>query len=300
MTSTMKNATRRFAGPFGDATNTIDAVTAMEPSKDGPESVSRRLRSKRLRSKSEPKPYATLRESEILLDADDIEVASVIVDASVPPMAAIYDNVEKESTDNVAPQTSTCACDEVPIHAEITESRHAAPGDHQLSIYDISTADVKYEPWSHPGAYTGYNNATPVVPFEPWSPHPYYSVSLHPTPYRCQLTNVPSTIPVQQSMPPPTPLSQIAIPEANILIPLPSNHLLYPYSAPTLLPRLLPGPPQQKYYFHGDEEDFYGVRYYDSEDERAEYAMSRVGPVRVFTYEGEVGYPGAAYIYYGV
>ncbi|KAK7056128.1 hypothetical protein R3P38DRAFT_2761249 [Favolaschia claudopus] len=297
----MKNATRRFAGPFGDATNTVDAVTVMEPSKDRPESVSRRLRSKRLRSKSEPQRYATLRESEISLDAVDTEVASAIVDVSVPPMAAIYDRLENRTTNDVAvPQPSIC--EEVKIHAELP-----APEDLQPSIYDVNVVDGKYEPWSHPGGYTGYNDATPIAPFESWNPYPYHS----------------------QSMPPPTPLSQIAIPEANILIPLPANYLLYPYPSvtfPNLLPRLivriLPGPPQPKYYFHGpdgevfevrsrddvltpqasrtDEEDFYEVRYYDSEDEHVEWAMSRVGPIRVFTYQGEAGYPGASYIYYGV
>ncbi|KAK7017197.1 hypothetical protein R3P38DRAFT_1319000 [Favolaschia claudopus] len=245
MTSTMKNATRRFAGPLGDATNTVGALTVTEPSKDRPESVSRRLRLKRLRSKCEPKPYATLRESEIPLGADDAGVASAIVDASVPPMAAIYDKVENEFTVTVVPQPSTC--EEVKIHTEPTESGWTPPEDCQLS----NVADVKYEPWSHLGGYTGYNDPTLVVPFEPWSSNPYYSVRLHPTPYHHQITTVPSTVRAQQTMPPPRPLSQITIPEANILIPLPSNHLLYPYSAPTLLPRLLPGPPQQKYYFHG-------------------------------------------------
>ncbi|KAK7056120.1 hypothetical protein R3P38DRAFT_2850469 [Favolaschia claudopus] len=243
----MKNATRRFRWPFW-------RLTVMEPSKDRPESVSRRLRSKRLRSKSEPQRYATLRERarafvdvkfwQISLDAVDTEVASAIVDVSEPRMTF------------AVPQPSIC--EEVKIHAELP-----APEDLQPSIYDVNVVDGKYEPWSHPGGYT---------------------VTIH--------------------APAPQPLSQIAIPEANILIPLPANYLLYPYPSvtfPNLLPRLivriLPGPPQPKYLLprprRRDEEDFYEVRYYDSEDEHVEWAMSRVGPIRA-------GYPGASYIYYGV
>ncbi|KAK7056085.1 hypothetical protein R3P38DRAFT_3254009 [Favolaschia claudopus] len=315
------NATRRFSGPFSDATNTVDglALDLIQQLKEQP--VSRReqrVRSKRLRvANSEPKSNATDRKREVV----DTEVAqaAATVNASVPPVPAC-DETKNESAVRVVSEPSTRE-DAKTAPAASDDSTALDDGDGQLAIYNIDMADVKYEPWSHPAGYTGYYDPAVELPFESGADSPtYYSNELESE----QLA------PLQQQHIPPPPLSYISIPSANIFIPIHPNCALYSCPCcvapdarllPRLIVRILPGAPKPKYYLGPDgqsvfeacsradvlppemprseAEEFYGVSYYGDES-CAGYAMSSAGPIEVLTFRGGVGYPGASYIYYGV
>ncbi|KAK6987494.1 hypothetical protein R3P38DRAFT_3291872 [Favolaschia claudopus] len=334
VTSTPANATRRFSGPFSDATNTVVVGLALIQQLKG-QPVSRReqrVRSKRLRvANSEPKSDATDRKREVSyrirgvvhacvdalrLEVVDTEVAqaAATVTASVPPVSATCDETKSESEARVVSQPSTC---EDAKTAPAASDDTALGDDGQLAIYNIEMADVKYEPWSHPAGYTGYYDPAVELPFESGADSPtYYSNELE-------------LAPVQQHIPPP-PLAYISIPSANILIPIHPTCALYSCPCcvapdapllPRLIVRILPGAPKPKYYLGPDGqsvfeacsredvlppemprtelEEFYGVSYYGDEN-CAGYAMSSAGPVEVLTFRGGVGYPGASYIYYGV